>query len=972
MLKRSDNSHARSAASDQSSRNNHSTRSKETTAQKISRFSVTRLAKSAGQDDVRAKLNQQSVDAKTKFHHAAGSVVSSVSAPNRSEQTKLNANQVQKTGVPADSQPANPSTATDATENPATGQVAATQPPPTTNPVDDFEGMPLEDDITNPQLHFVKYAVQQAESLGIEADAKTLDAIERIDFTDTDFVEQAYDWADDLETSNPEFAKDVKEWLTVNGAFDPDEAPPVAHFEVENVPEQDIYDTPADAVQGNGVPTVGGQPVDEFSVLDLPSGVPLDPNNPGAGELTVQEAAQQEQYFEYKKGVENGTIPPDDPRAQYVDALEAKAALDGGYDLVPAYEDPRIGDNTNQKYPNQGNINANENADGQVTYELSEADAAELINEEAVDAKIEELWNDPTIQADFAENAQEIIDDLPNKEALASELSAAISSPEYLKTLKDMEASGFSTEAMQLTVSNLSNLALLDPELAVETQINLALSTVASELNDLFIDPSEIDIETIELAITDAIELTTGALTEGLGLIRHSASTIDKYIAYANEFVADKEKVTALATTYKQLVIDAKNGMDVDLSNISVQQFESAMERTYIPANMRGGLTEFVVKAQDMGVWGTLSAGASLASFGYQIASGSWDADATAEDRWGAARDVITFASVVSGHSSKTAAAVADSITDLYTGTSGSTTAYQALGLDRTLPELFGVKSLVPSELRWGNFWQSYDADLDKTRRPLLDITGSDADSVGTVPLTDSMRTVDTIDDIFAAKAPLTAVSASTKVAGTVLKVLGTFNDVFGVTDIVMGAIAAKQAVEAGDKPMAAVASLQAVSGALSAAAGGIAVATLVAQVPAVVGVAAAGMLATGAVIGVIALAVVIGVSIHRRNENRQQNVDSQGAFFQRLADQGLTQPDWGDKLEYLRYAWSTYGNDNPDPTQSYFDYQQAEWEHFKNTPPHDGTSLNRLSSDLHVYHSVLTLDSSSNPYTEWDLPSTA
>lgn len=746
---------------------------------------------------------------------------------------------------------------------------------------------------------------------------------------------------------------------TVHDIYDEPEPVP------EPVPVQPpvlvTYNTPQDAIKANGVPLVGGQSVGEFSVMELPSGVPANPEDSGSEDLTVMEAAQQALYLEYKAGIENGTLPLDGPRAKLVDALDAKAVLQGGYDLIPYYEQDRIGNRTNRDYPGTGNVNAGRNADGQITYELSAADASALIDEDAVDEQINAVWNDPIIQSDFARHVQTVVDALPNKEVLATELSNAISSPEYLHALEGMAASGLSEEAMQLTASNLSNLALLNPDLATKTQTDLALNTVASELNTLLADPSMLDTDSMGLAIQDGIALTIKGLRSGATIVRHASGTIDYFAAYAQGFANDPQSVDALGTVFKQLVIDAKNGLPVDLGNISVNDFQSAMARSYIPATMRGELTQFMAEAQKIGVWGTIAGGASLASFGYQVANGAFDANSTATERWGAARDLISFGSVI-GHASNTGATVADSVINYFNNTPNGNAAWQALGLDRTLPELYGKASLLPFEMNWGELWNGYEGDYSSSaaKQVLIDPTGNDVSG-----LNSSNASVSTVEDIFAAKAPLTEVGTATKVAGTVLKVVGSVSDLFGVADIVMGGIAAKQAVEAGDRPMAAVASLQAISGGFTAAAGALGTAALVAPLPAALAGAAAPLFIAGAAIAAVALVVMVGVSVHRKNEMLQDNTTNQGEFFERMADQGLVQADWNDKLEYLRYAWSVYGNDNSSQSQSYFDHQQAEWQHFRDTPPSEGTSLYRLSEDLHVYDDLLSVDGREDPYTD-------
>ena len=586
-----------------------------------------------------------------------------------------------------------------------------------------------------------------------------------------------------------------------------------------NAPAQPMYGSAQEAIAANNVPEVSEKPVDEFSVLDLPSGVLVNPEEPNQGELTIGQAAQQELYIQCKEGVLNGDIPEDDIRAQYVDAIEAKAALQGNYELIPYYEQPRLGDRTKTQYPKQGTPDAEENAHGQITYGLNSADAVKLIDEQALDARLNELWSDATIQGDYTAHAQKFIDNLPDtqKQALATELKNAIESPEYTQALEDMAASGLQEEATQLATSNLMNLELLDSELALEAQTNLPSTTLASELNGLLADPSQLGLESIELAFRDASELAMQGLRSGFGVVRHSSQRVTDYIDYNKGFLADKQKVTDLITVFEDVVTQAKNGQPVTLGQITTEDFQRAMDNTYLPANRRGGVMEFMTRAQDMGVWGTLSSGAMLASFGYKVANGAWDADSDATQRWGAARDLLAFGSVV-GHVSKSGATVADSILTYFdVNNVDGNAAYQALGLDRTLPKLYGTTSFLPQEMNWEQLWKSYDNSSP---------AATAADSTDTT----SRQTLSKqrLAGILIEEKPLVPAKTATKIVGTV-------TDLVGVADIVMGAIAAKDALDSGDRAMTAAYSLQAISGGIVASAGGIGTTALLAPLPAAV-----------------------------------------------------------------------------------------------------------------------------------------
>lgn len=63
-----------------------------------------------------------------------------------------------------------------------------------------------------------------------------------------------------------------------------------------------------------------------------------------------------------------------------------------------------------------------------------------------------------------------------------------------------------------------------------------------------------------------------------------------------------------------------------------------------------------------------------------------------------------------------------------------------------------------------------------------------------------------------------------------------------------------------------------------------------------------------------------------------QKLTDSQGKFFKDLAAAGVTKDDWGDKLEYARYATYMYGGRDTPDDKSMFEYQSDEWKHFKET----------------------------------------
>ncbi len=100
-----------------------------------------------------------------------------------------------------------------------------------------------------------------------------------------------------------------------------------------------------------------------------------------------------------------------------------------------------------------------------------------------------------------------------------------------------------------------------------------------------------------------------------------------------------------------------------------------------------------------------------------------------------------------------------------------------------------------------------------------------------------------------------------------------------------------------------------------------------------------------GAVLGLAGTLIAEAIN----HKKMQKLTDKQGEFFQDLAGYGVTQEDWGDKVEYARYATFMYGGRDAPDDESLFDFQAEEWEHFKETPDEHGSSLNRLAPYLHV-----------------------
>ena len=182
------------------------------------------------------------------------------------------------------------------------------------------------------------------------------------------------------------------------------------------------------------------------------------------------------------------------------------------------------------------------------------------------------------------------------------------------------------------------------------------------------------------------------------------------------------------------------------------------------------------------------------------------------------------------------------------------------------------------------------------------------------------------------------------KIGGTLTKVLGVAPDILSVADIVMGGFTIKDAIANNSDLGKAAGALQIISGVAGTTAGVIGTVGLFASIGALAGATGPLFLITA---GLGLIGGIIGIFVD--HEKKQKATDKEGQWFKDLAELGLTQEDWGDKLEYARYSFYEYDGRDAPAGQSIYDYQKDEWEHFKETPPEGGSSINRLDDDKHM-----------------------
>ena len=583
--------------------------------------------------------------------------------------------------------------------------------------------------------------------------------------------------------------------------------------------------------------------------------------------------------------------------------------------------------------------------------ELTEADMAALLADpDAIQERIDALWADPAVKDIYERILGAIVGDHYPAEGFANALSdpdTGIGSPPYIELMAELDELHLTEEGADMVARDVGNLAVLDPDAASVAKDKVIVEAAAFELRRLLEDPSLVDEATYVQATLDYWHVICQAVKNGTNM-----ATTFPLQSMISATKIDPQTLTKLssmmfeATTWLRTV-GAKQVPPVNVTPESIV-LDRLNTGNYaaISAADRQPLLAGALKLQAAGVWGTLSTAAAATSFGYKIFSGAWTEESTPMERWMATRELITVLS----YSNQWLTFIAPGLDKVIPRGDPNLTWKNAFGLDRTtLGQLWDTTPIQNTtsdswKRMMGNFFQDYDLDANYNYAQL----GVAAPAPGAPPPTPHewrlVRTAQTMQKFMAMG----------------LHFIG------GVADMVISAMNMSKAVENGD-------GFGIVSNMFSFGAG-----TALTGAGAILGTQmftavspwwamAVWPLATAAAALAVASALtsIIGFAVQREKLHNVLQAESEKTqdWFKELEQYGLTSENSAEMLEYITYAYAIYGNDNPDPSQSYFEYQSAEFAHFLATPQEDGSSLNRFDPELHVHHDHLTYDEYENAF---------
>lgn len=721
---------------------------------------------------------------------------------------------------------------------------------------------------------------------------------------------------------------------------------------------------------------------DDMTHTDVPEiDVPLSDikvsgtDNDAGGEKTVTEQASSAMFEKIQQEIKDGKLSDDSPEAKLMRTFQAKGALEDGYDYNAYVELIESGGSTYR------------DADIDPT-KLNAKDAAELIDSEKVDEQMISLMGDKAITDRYQSSLDETISNLPKEtvDDLKKQVEAELfvdggkepntNFEKSLIALYDKGDDASKDKAEKQIDTYFDTLKLLDPEAHATRRQEMNTFLMTHEIDKKMADPSLVSDEAKAASAQDVISVIKETVNGAIGAGKFGNLTDDQIKRVQSDIDTFGKKAENMAAGDLADMFDALND---NAGETDKNRLSNALDKDFNDLNDSkkenyGAFKKFATSLQSTGMLGAAGGMMSLMSG----ISGLTRGDMTSTEKLAAARDFIGAASQL-----KDFTTFGLNITNKLTNTFGSTgdqkpsemkawsTASQWLGLDGdNFPDIWKKPDADASgtpDSESGDPIAHQSAAAVETASGAIELQDIDADGR---PVANSANLPDdavmtelgnsTGNNKLDKDAALKAGKAFSRfVIGAGLDVTG------GVLDIVTGAKKLKEADTALEK---ADAGLSIASGSMSTAFGLSSAISMVAPKAASMSGALAqiGNIATASrVIGIISrvaspafavvggiLGIIGGLISGAVVHNKLQKVtDEQGQLFKNWAKDGLAKEDWGDKLEYARYAGFMYGGREAPDDKSIYEYQKDEWEYFKDTPQKDGSSLNRIAPYLHKDH---------------------
>ncbi|MGY2402211.1 hypothetical protein [Pseudomonas sp. SDO5271_S396] len=664
---------------------------------------------------------------------------------------------------------------------------------------------------------------------------------------------------------------------------------------------------------------------DEVSVNTLET---TEKNDDGEA-MTVQELALKRMYDEYREGMNNGSIPVDDPRAKFVRALDAKSMATQGMSIIPEHGEAWKGAPSDP-------------------IDVTGRDVREeIFDMQAIDETLGTLVQDKTIAADlerFDQEAREKVSGGPEKVAeVEARLKESVTGDAYIKYLKALEKDGKGDLAQLDVQQTFMNLMQVDPELAQQFLQGLSRDSMIMELDEILGDPSKISDENNAIAAFDTTNYWLRAARGTVDIPSHLVGTWENTV---QKLMLDKQDGAAFGRIYAELGDQyMRTGT---LTDADIQKAFNAEKNAFksLSSGEKGDLAKMFGTMRDTGTFGAVSGVFGLARGVYQLHGNPTGLAKTSEGRLAIANDFITFASFSNNFTTLGSKGM-DLIFD--------TKIYEHLGLNKTIPDMWrkpGVQPPVDVDSDLAKHMKSQGFLPDKPDRFIPDDNGrfrveSGGANSGGAWITDDKggnavrggssnpANYPNFDpDAFKAgylegnNSKYRAVGSNTahRIAGSMSRFIGSSSDlVGGVVGVVLGAFGIRDGLKNGDAVQTAAGFFGVVGGAggIAAGLGSVNAAWGFFTGPAgrvLAGLGSAGFLVS-AVFGFMGgiFGIVRGVKLQKASKQNWLQI-------KQYEKDGLLKDNGAENYVRLQTYLSNYRQRDTPDDQSIFDYRAQDW----------------------------------------------
>ncbi|MGI3776209.1 MAG: hypothetical protein ACRYGC_02855, partial [Janthinobacterium lividum] len=656
------------------------------------------------------------------------------------------------------------------------------------------------------------------------------------------------------------------------------------------------------------------------------------------GKGTVQGEAMLNLYNKYNDDVTNNRVASDSNEAKFVRAMQAQSALQNGYQVLPYSEVPIGGGNHSSQ-------------DFGSPTQLTSADMQQMIDPAAVQKQISTLMQDPTVSKDYSGQVGTLLADVGVPAGKADDLFNQITSPGYTQFLQAAKAQGLGDAAQDQVSADVGALAALDPARAGKASQILLNNGITADIDAKFGDPSKIPDDALAAGAQGIFSAVRAELAADNNVPRTTIGALDALWSAINDKKGDKvAEIKLIRALVGNHGIEAGSGGAMPANSL-----QDIIDASGLSESEKPKLLASLQTLNTKGILGSISGAIALVGAVYSTVaaapgvSGENSSGDEGTKAVAATQGWLGFLSFSNSYVKLSENVFKTPFLKNVVGMLGVTTTYKEIwgsggSAGQAMPD--APASDAGTQALYDGTGEHANAETIE----MTDLSGPQAGPSNSAPAgtgePDAEANVSALlTEEAAADGVKLPASGAAKISAIVAKGLSYAGDLGGgVAGVVLGALSLKTATTPEEK---AVGALGIESGLLGTAAGGLEVASMAGLEIAGVGLIAGVAFAAGAIFAFIGAAIAFAVE-HKKESDAAKD---QGKFFGSLADDGLMQPDWKEKLEYARYETHQYSGRDAPAGESIFNFQAAEYAHFLATPQQHGSSQNRLDADLHVHY---------------------